>query len=72
MSFAIPPAILPNSLVEFESPFPAGLDTSSFDSSRCFASLSLSLDEEGGRTARDLMELRVEWNSAVRSLGAIV
>ena len=60
MSFAIPPAIFPNSLVEFVSPRPAGLDTSSFGSSRCFASLSLSLEEEGGRTARDLMELRVE------------
>lgn len=66
ISFAIPPAILPNSLFAPVCPGP-------FDINGCFASLSCCLPFAllAVRAERDLMELSVEWNSDVLSLGAI-
>lgn len=79
MSFAMPPAIRPNSLLVPLPLAPLGvLRPFSLGNKGCLAS-DLPLpetndveDEEEGRAERDLMDASVEWNSDVRSLGAIL
>lgn len=81
ISFAIPPAIRPNSLFvppapPFGVPLPLPLPFS-FGINGCLASdLDLDLldveEDDAGRAERDLIDARVEWNSEVRSFGAIL
>jgi hypothetical protein len=74
ISLAIPPAILPNSLLLPDPAFGV-LRPFSFGIRGCLASdlpFPPAEDEEAGRDERDLIDASVEWNSLVRSLGAIL
>ena len=69
ISLAIPPAIFPNSDVVGFRREESSLSNRCLDSESRFG---LYVDEEAVGMVRDLIELSVEWNSAVRSLAGMI